>query len=244
MALHRNTATESVHIIHAWAVADNTARDALTLASSDIGRVCRVGSSAPYTFYVLTNNTGPAWSSIGSGAGSIEQGKHTIWIPAGAMTPSTTNGAASGTLETATNDVMVKSLDFDTATPEYAQFAIQMPKSWNESTVSATFVWSHAATTTNFGVNWGIQGIAFSNGDALDAAWGTGQTITDDGGTTDTLYISNETSAVTIGGTPVERDWIVMRVLRNVSDAGDTMAIDARLHGVSLYYTINAATDA
>ena len=49
-------------------------------------------------------------------------GKHTVWMPAGAMTPRTTNGPASGTFETTTHKVMIKTLDFDAATAEYAQF--------------------------------------------------------------------------------------------------------------------------
>jgi hypothetical protein len=224
--------------------ADNTARDALTLTAADVGRICRVGSSAPYTFYQLTNATGPAWASLGSSGSPIEQGRHTIWVPAAAMAPRTTNGAAAGSLETATNDVMVKTLDFDAAVSEGVQFSIRMPKSWNESTVTAQFVWSHAATTTNFGVAFGLQGVALSNANAIDTAFGTGQLGVDTGGTTDTVYSSPETAAITIANTPAELDLVVFQVYRAVSDGGDTMAIDARLHGLSLYYTINAATDA
>jgi hypothetical protein len=174
----------------------------------------------------------------------ICQGKHTIWIPAGAMIPRTTNGAASGSAETTTNKVMIKTLNFDASTAEYAQFSVQMPKSWNEGTVSARFLWSHASTTTNFAVIWGIQGLALSNDDAMDAAFGTAQTVTDTGGTTNDLYRSDETSAVTIGGTPAEGDMVIFQAYRDAAAGGDTMAVDARLHGVELFYTINAQTDA
>lgn len=171
-------------------------------------------------------------------------GKQTIWLPAGAMTSRTTSGAASGSVETTTNKVMLKSLDFDTATSEYAQFAIQMPKSWNEGTITARFVWSHAATTTNFGVAWALQGVALSDTDAGDAAFGTAILVTDTGGTTNSIYVSADTAAVTIAGTPAVQDWVVFQVYRAVADAGDTMAIDARLHGVQLFYTTDAANDA
>jgi hypothetical protein len=67
---------------------------------------------------------------------TIGTGKQTIWIPAGAMIARTTNGAASGTTELATNDVMLRTLDFDQTTEEGAQFMVAMPKGWNESTVS------------------------------------------------------------------------------------------------------------
>lgn len=170
--------------------------------------------------------------------------KHTVWIPAGAMISRSTNGAASGTVETTTNKVMFKTLDFDTTTAEYSQFAIQMPKSWNEGTVTFRAVWSHAATTVNFGVAWSLQGVAMSDNDAGDAAFGTKQTVTDTGGTTNNIYISAESAAITIAGTPQTQDWVVFQIERTVGDAGDTMAIDARLHGIQLFFTTDAGNDA
>src|SRR6185369_3732206 len=160
------------------------------------------------------------------------------------MIARTTNGAASGTTEMATNKQMVKTLDFDTTTQEFAQFSIQMPKSWDESTVTAKFVWSHAATTTNFGVVWALEAYAFSDDDALDAAWGTAQQVADTGGTTNDLYRTAATSAITVGGTPAAEDVVYYQVKRVPAGGSDTMAIDARLHGVMLIYTINPATDA
>lgn len=171
-------------------------------------------------------------------------GKETIWIPATAMIAATTNGAAAGSVETTTNKVMLKSLDFDTTTQEFAQFSIRMPKSWDEGTVTASFTWSHPSTTTNFGVVWALQAVALSNDDAGDTAFGTEQVIADTGGTTDDIYITSETPAVTIAGTPAAEDWVVFRVKRVPSNGSDTMAVDARLHGVTLYITTNAATDA
>lgn len=183
-------------------------------------------------------------SNILTAATGIAQGKHTIWIPALAMVARTTNGAAPGTVETTTNKNMLKTLDFDATTQEFAQFSIAMPKSWNEGTVTFQPIWSHASTTTNFGVVWALQGVATSDDDALDVAFGTEQTSTDTGGTTDDRYIGPESSAITIGGSPAEGDVVQFQIKRNVSDGSDTMAVDARLHGIKLYITLNASTDA
>ena len=184
-------------------------------------------------------------TTAGGTAATIKTaGKETIWIPAPAMIAATTNGAAAGSVETTTNKVMLKSLDFDTTTQEFAQFSIRMPKSWDESTITAAFTWSHPSTTTNFGVVWALQAVALSNDDAGDTAFGTEQVIADTGGTTDDIYITSETPAVTIAGTPAAEDWVVFRVKRVPSNGSDTMAVDARLHGVTLYITTNAATDA
>lgn len=171
-------------------------------------------------------------------------GKETIYIPAGAMLARTTNGAAAGTVETTTNKVMFSTLDFDTSTQEFAQFSIRMPKSWNEGTVTAVFTWSHASTSTNFGVVWALEAVALSDDDAGDAAFGTAQQIADTGGTTNDIYVSGATPAITIAGSPAAEDWVVFQVKRVPADASDTMAIDARLHGVTLYITTDDASDA
>lgn len=171
-------------------------------------------------------------------------GKQSLWIPAAAMRYRTTNGAAPGAVEMSTNKNMFVTLDFDTTTQEFAQFAIRMPKQWNESTVTFAPVWSHAATTTNFGVAFGLAGVAISNDDAGDVTFGTAQTSVDTGGTTNDIYEGPESSAITIAGSPAAGDYVMFQVNRTVSDAGDTMAIDARLHGIVLFITTDAGNDA
>lgn len=171
-------------------------------------------------------------------------GKQTVWVPAGAMVSRTTNGAAAGSVEMTTNKNMVKTLDFDATTQEFAQFDIRMPKSWDEGTVTFIPVWSHPSTTTNFGVVWGLDAVAISDDDTMDVAFGTEQTSTDTGGTTNDAYQGPESSAITVAGTPAAGDLVQFRIHRNVSDGSDTMAVDARLHGVVLLYTNNASNDA
>lgn len=171
-------------------------------------------------------------------------GKETIWIPAVAMYPTTTNGAATGSAEMSTNKNMFKTLDFDTSTQEFAQFEVFFPKSWNTSTVTFKPVWSHASTTTNFGVVWALQGVARSDDDAGDVAFGTEQTSIDTGGTTNDIYIGPESSAITIGGSPTTGDTVQFQVKRVPANGSDTMTIDARLHGVQLFFTTSASTDA
>lgn len=189
-----------------------------------------------------TKATGAGSSNVPLGSDIF--GKHTIWIPAGAMTPRTTSGAASGTTELATNKVMAKTLDFDWTVDEFAQFAVRMPKSWNEGTVTAIFVWSHASGATAYSCVWGIQGRAFSDTDALDAAFGTAVTVTDSGGTADTSYHSAESGAMTIAGPPAAGDMVLFQVYRDADNGSDTLDKDARLHGVVLFYTVDAHNDA
>lgn len=179
------------------------------------------------------------------GADNVSQilGKQTIWIPAIAMVTPTTSGAILASTETATNKLMISALNFDPSSEEYAQFAIQMPKSWNEGTMNAQFIWSHDTTTTNFGVVWGIEAVALNDGDAIDTAFGTAVTVADTGGTADTVYRSAEATGLTVAGSPTAEEYVVFRVKRVVGDGSDNMAVDARLHGVKLHYTIDAARD-
>jgi hypothetical protein len=185
--------------------------------------------------------TGAKWATI---SGST-QGRHAIYIGAGAMAPSISGGcAALAGLTSGANQPDVWSLDFDPTTQEFAQFWMTMPKSWNEGTVTFAPVWSHASTATNFSVVWQLQGYAASNDDAIATSYGTAQTSTDTGGTTNDLYVGPESAAITIAGTPAAEDTVFFRVARNPTDGSDTMAIDARLMGVVLYITTAADTDA
>jgi len=181
----------------------------------------------------------------GSAASGGTAGKHAIYIAAAAMIPSATGGcAALATIASAANQPDISTLDFDATTVEYAQFGIVMPKSWNEGTITFKAHWSHAATTTNFGVAFSLQAVAVSDDDAIATAYGTAQTVTDAGGTTNDLYASAESSAITVGGSPAAEDMVFFRVARETGNGSDTMAIDARLHGITVFITTDAETDA
>lgn len=191
--------------------------------------------------YIYTSG---AWAAAGGGGGST-QGKQMIPIMAAGIRPSVSGGSAAlAAIVSAANQPDIITLDFDPTTEEYAQFAIPMPKKWNNGTITARFRWSHAATTTNFGVVWGLHAVAVSDDDTIAVAYGTAQIVTDTGGTTNDLYVSAETSAITVAGTPAAGDTVFFRVYRKAADAADTMAIDARLHGVDVFITTNADTDA
>lgn len=212
--------------------------------------VNKVAITAPATSATLTIVDGATLtasaSATVSGTNTGDQtvvGLNTIWVPAAAMYARTSNGPATGTTETATNKVIKKTWDFDTAASEYAQFGVAFPKGWNEGTITVVPYWSHAATTTNFGVAWAVQAVAISNDDTQEVAFGTAQTSVDTGGTTDDLYVGPTTAAITVGGTPAAEDEVLFQVYRSVADGGDTMAIDARLQGVKILFTTDALLD-
>lgn len=167
----------------------------------------------------------------------------TIWLPAGSFTPTTTNGAAYASQELATNDVMVSGFDFSASTDQKIQTMIGMPKSWNESTVTAQFLWKDAATAGTGDVVWGIRALAVGNDDALDTAFGTAVTTTDTFIAAGDLHITSITSAITAAGTPAEGDLLIIEVYRDADAGGDTYTQLARFIGVRLIYGTDAADD-
>lgn len=170
-------------------------------------------------------------------------GKETIWIPSSAIISATTNGAEREQKETTTNAVNYDVLKFDPSTDEYGHFPVAFPKSWDEGTVTFRAKWEVSSTETN-GVAWGLQGVALSDGDAMDTAYGTAGVVTQNAnGTANDQLTTNESSAITIAGTPAENDICMFRILRDVSDAGDTLTVDAELQGIVLFFTTNAGND-
>jgi len=169
-------------------------------------------------------------------------GKETIWVPAAAMVARTTNGAASGTTELATNDVMFKSFDFDTSTEEGVGFWVAFPKSWNESTVTFAAHWT--AASGSGGVAWGLAAYSFSDDDAMDTAVSGQQVVTDTLITANDMHVTADSSAITIGGTPAAGDAVYFELTREVANGSDTLGVDAKLIGVRLFFTSDASTDA
>ena len=172
-------------------------------------------------------------------------GKETIFVPAAAMSPTASNGcAALATAETTSGRPDMNVLDFDASSDEHAQFQIAFPKSWNEGTVTFQAFWTTAATDTD-GVAWGLQGVAVSDNDTIDVAYGTAVVVTDDAlGAAEDLCVTAESGAITVAGSPAAGDMCFFRIFRDVSDSNDDMAEDARLIGIKLFFTTDAANDA
>lgn len=170
-------------------------------------------------------------------------GKQTIYIPASGLLPATTNGPASAQVESTTNKVNYMVLDFDGAVAEFSHFNVAMPKSWNEGTVSFKVYWESTNTGTA-GVAFKLEGHALSDGDTIDGSWGTGITVTDAAQSSAAKrYVTAESAAVTIGGSPAVGDICHFRLSRDPANGSDTMTEDARVVGLQLFYTTDANAD-
>ena len=169
-------------------------------------------------------------------------GKETIWVPAVAMYPNTTNGCADIAQVELSNGPEIKTLDFDKDSDENAQFSVAFPKSWNEGTV--TFQAFFTADSTNTGtVSWDLAGVAVSDDDTCNVAFGTAvaPTAKAHSGTANDLDVTAESGAITIAGSPAAGDEVFFQITRDVSD--DSLTADAKLLGIKLFFTTDAAND-
>ena len=112
-----------------------------------------------------------------------------------------------------------------------------MPSAWNASTVKAKVHWTCATGTSGAGIVWTVNSRANADGDTLDSAYGTPQSVTDIFYSSTAMYISSATPAITIGNTAAVDDFIMFEVTRSVSDASDTLGSSAALLGIKLQYT-------
>ena len=169
-------------------------------------------------------------------------GKETIWVPATAMYPNTTNGCADLAQTELSNGPELKTLDFDKDSDEFAQFAVAFPKSWNEGTITFQAFFTAASTDTGT-TSWALQGVALADNGDLNTAFGTAVAPTAKAmsGTSNDLAVTAESGAVTIAGSPSTDEYVFFQISRDVS--ADDLNADAKLLGIKLFFTTDAAND-
>ena len=170
-------------------------------------------------------------------------GKETMFVPAAAMYPTTSNGcAALAQVETTAGRPDLKVLDFDPSSDENAQFSVAFPKSWNEGVI--TFRAFFTVTGTNTGtVSWALSGVSMGDNDTIDAAFGTAvaPTAKAHSGTSNDINITAESGNITISNAAVD-EYVFFNIMRDVS--ADNQSGDARLIGIQIFFTTDAANDA
>ncbi len=171
-------------------------------------------------------------------------GKHTVWIPAGAMRPTASNGAASlADLETTSGRPDITTLDFDQSSDQFAQWSVQLPRSFDGGTLAFTAYWTAAvAVTSPQGTTWELQCVHVGNDDTIDVAYGTAIEISSAGiATAEDMVVTSESAPVTCAGTWQDADLSYFRIGRDVSE--DVMTTDSKLLGVALRFTADTMND-
>lgn len=171
-------------------------------------------------------------------------GLETIWVPAAAMYPSTTNPCSDLTqVETTALRPDMKVLDFAADADDFAQFAIAFPRSWNEGVIKFQVFWTPSTTNTGNCI-WGLQGVSVADGATIDVAFGTAVTVTDAGiGTVEDQQVSAVSGDVTLTNAAVDTQ-TYFQIFRDANAGGDTFTGVSRLLGIKLFFTTDAANDA
>jgi hypothetical protein len=211
--------------------------------SNEVAKITATSSAVnEVTFVNAATGNNPSIDASGGNVSAVKiAGKETIWVPAVAMYPNTTNGAEAAQVELS-NGPEIKTLDFDNSSDENAQFAVAFPKSWNAGTV--TFQAFFTATSTNTGTaKFVLAGVALADNGDLNTAFGTavGPAAKAHSGTSNDLDVTAESGAVTIAGSPGDDEYVFFQITRDVSE--DDLSADARLLGVKLFFTTDSAND-
>ena len=223
--------------------ATSSAVNEITLANAATGNGPIISSTGETNVDLNLNPKGTGVLKSGTAAVNIA-GKETMWVPAAAMYGATTNPAAAEQVETTATRPDMKVLDFDASTDEFAQFSVAFPKSWNEGTVTYQVYWTPGSTNTGNCI-FGLQGVSCGDSDTIDVAYGTAINVTDAGiGTVEDQQVSAESSAVTIAGSPAVDQLTYFQLFRDANAGGDTFSADARVLGIKLFFTTDAANDA
>jgi len=158
------------------------------------------------------------------------------------MYPTTTNGSSDLEQVELTNGPELKCLDFAAAADDFAQFTVIFPKSWNKGTVTFQPFWTVTGTNTGT-VAWGLSGVSFADTLNINQAFGTQVVATAKAfsGTSNDMTVSAVSGAVTITNAAADTQ-TYFQVSRDVS--ADSQTGDARLLGIKLFFTTDAANDA
>jgi hypothetical protein len=223
--------------------ATGSAVNELTLANASTGNGPILSATGETNVDINLNPKGTGVLKSATAAVKIA-GTETMWVPAAAMYGATTNGAAAEQIETTATRPDMKVLDFDAGTDEFAQFSVAFPKSWNEGTVTYQVYWTPASTNTGNCI-FGLQGVSCGDSDTIDIAYGTAVNITDAGiGTIEDQQVSAVSSAITIAGSPAVDQLTYFQLFRDANAGGDTFSADARVLGIKIFFTTDAANDA
>lgn len=172
------------------------------------------------------------------------RGIQTIWIPAPAMYPTLTDGCQVGMAETATNRLLLRTLDFSHIAPrDNAQFSIRMPKSWDRGDLYFRLTWT-TPTADAGDVVWGVEARAHSDGALLDQAFTESiETTTPAGAGYYVMKVTDAIGPLVPEGVIGSEAWVTFRVYRDPSNVADTLASAVSLLGVTILYSAPPETD-
>ena len=198
-------------------------------------------TATPNELY-FTNDAGNDIQLTNGATGPLLTGKHSIWVPSSAMTPTTSAGCSALTqVEMTAGRPELQVLDFAADADDHAQFTVAFPKSWNEGTVTFQPFWTVTGTNAGTAV-WELTGISANDNYAINSGYpavaATGAKA--HSGTSNDLNVSAESGALTITNASVDS---VTFFRLNLKVAASSQSGVVRLIGLKMFYDINAGND-
>ncbi len=173
-----------------------------------------------------------------------------MWLGAGAMIPSKTNGATAATVEGANYKLVSDMLTFSASVDQSAQAVLALPDNWDRGAIAIKVHWLPAAAGATAGqhVGWLVSGGAVGDGDVVDRALGASATVDDQvlAGLETVEHISAASAAITLGGDPQVGDRLHLKIERDAdyAGAGTAMPVLAGLLGLEIQYRVTGAVAA
>jgi len=232
-------ATEDLPLTATMAVTDELIINA-DVATVPVTKRIALTNAVPFTTTPTANGIPRA-----NGSGKIDQNWITdyknLWLVG--WKPTVTNGCDNVTqIEMATNKNVYDVLPFEAGATKKAYIYVPMPLDYDGGAITFQAYWAHPTGGSAFDVLIGMTGVAIDNAETMDVATGSNAYIADTGGTANTLYISPESSALTIAGTPTAGKLVYFVLFRYgdypSSPDLDTLDIDAYLVGILVKYGV------
>lgn len=174
------------------------------------------------------------------GTGNVLTLPFTVWFPAavcdpaGAYAPLWSTAAATvpGMSCLGGTNVEAAQLDFADGSDGRAWQSFKLPSDWTGA-VDLKLFWKTSATSGD--VKWDLQTVCPADNEDTDPAMNAAQTITDTAkAVANRLNLATQTGLTTTGCGPDE--WFVLKVHRDGTASGDTIAATAHLIGVEFTY--------
>lgn len=172
-----------------------------------------------------------------NGAGRYD----TLFVPAGAFTPSKSDGATMSALQFSNNthDTAAFIGGSDTS----AEFNCALPDDWDGGTVKAKMLWTCSTATAEAGqtVAFALSVRSFSDGDNVTDAPGVEVLVSDALIAVNYQHVSAASGSITPAGSPAGGQMLHFKVRRSVDDG--TMTATAHVLGVLIQYRREGAAE-
>lgn len=153
------------------------------------------------------------------------------------MTPTTTNGATIGDRELPTNDIQIAFASFANTPDQFVSFMDSPPETWDGLTVVFAVVWTNPSGLITETIEFDLEGHSYADLDLIDVApGGTPKAVTQIWAAQNDIRVTPFSTAVTLGGTPVNGQPNIYKLKRDT--VADNMTGPCEVLALILRYGI------